>query len=433
MLADLLDLFAYTLVPAIYKILFVASPIWVPWILGYIMVILYVRKVRMKYVAGNTPILLEIKLPKTIDKSPLAMEIVLAALHQGGASTYTEAYLLGKTAPWSSLEMVSIGGHIHFYIWVSEKKFKDIVEAQIYAQYPTVEVFEVPLDKDYTRQVDIDEFEKKGAMWGMEFKLSDKDVYPIKTYVDYGLDKDQKEEFRIDPMTAVLEYVGSVKPGHQVWYQIMIKKHEKEGKKALRLHEKPDWKAEAVAEIEEIRKRTTPTFTDDEGNERSGFPNPTKGDIEKIAAIERSVQKWAFDTNIRALYLAEDAANFNPVYISGMLGSMRQYSSANLNGLKLSMKTDVSDEMKDMLTIFPFLNSYIEYSKKSMKKVFLLQYRLRTFFQPWFRLNAYKANILTTEELATLYHFPSNVAATPTLPRIASKKSEAPANLPIKE
>ena len=35
------------------------------------------------------------------------------------------------------------------------------------------------------------------------------------------------------------------------------------------------------------------------------------------------------------------------------------------------------------------------------------------------------------EELATLYHLPGAVATTPTLTRIPSKKSEAPANLPV--
>jgi hypothetical protein len=34
-------------------------------------------------------------------------------------------------------------------------------------------------------------------------------------------------------------------------------------------------------------------------------------------------------------------------------------------------------------------------------------------------------------ELATLYHFPGEVAATPTLPRIDSVKSSSPSNLPI--
>jgi hypothetical protein len=43
-----------------------------------------------------------------------------------------------------------------------------------------------------------------------------------------------------------------------------------------------------------------------------------------------------------------------------------------------------------------------------------------------------KPFILTTEELATVFHFPSGlVSQTPTLKRVGSKKSEAPSNLPV--
>jgi hypothetical protein len=39
--------------------------------------------------------------------------------------------------------------------------------------------------------------------------------------------------------------------------------------------------------------------------------------------------------------------------------------------------------------------------------------------------------VLNTEELATMFHFPGGVAATPTFNRIESRKAEAPTNLPV--
>ena len=40
--------------------------------------------------------------------------------------------------------------------------------------------------------------------------------------------------------------------------------------------------------------------------------------------------------------------------------------------------------------------------------------------------------ILNTEELATLYHFPSRMAApAPGVPRVEAKKGEAPSGLPM--
>ena len=42
-----------------------------------------------------------------------------------------------------------------------------------------------------------------------------------------------------------------------------------------------------------------------------------------------------------------------------------------------------------------------------------------------------KPMLLSTEEIATLWHLPGRVAETPTFTRIESKKAEPPANLPI--
>lgn len=427
MFLELLYRFNTEILPLIYKILFLISPIFVPIILIYIAVLLWVRYVQLKYIAKQKPVLLEIKIPKDIQKSPMAMEIIFGLMHQNGSATYSEAYLDGKVNPWFSLELISIEGQIHFYIWASEGKFKKIIEAQVYAQYPTVEIYEVPPEKDYARQFDYQPDNK--IIWGMQFGLTNKDVYPIKTYIDYNLDKDQKDEYRIDPMTAVLEYLGSVGKNQQVWFQILIKKHEKRNLKNFSLIEKEDWKKEAKEEIEAIRAEATPKPKKE--GEYPGFPNPTKGQIEKISAIERSISKLSFDTCMRSFYLSEKD-DFNPTYISGMLGSQRQYSSQYLNGFKLKAKTDVSDNLKDWSTIFPFLKKYIVKRKAKLTDLMYNAYRLRSYFFPPYKFLGNNPFVLSTEELATIFHFPGNVSATPTLTKIASKKSEPPANLPVK-
>jgi len=418
--------FTNGILPLVYKIVFVLSPIFIPIILIYIAVRLWVRYVQLKYISKLKSFLFEIKIPKDIQKSPLAMEIIFAAMQASGAATYTEAYLDGKVRGWFSLELASIEGQIHFYIWSSEPKFKKILEAQIYAQYPTVEIYEVPPEKDYVRLFNFDPL--KHIIWGLQFKLMKKDIYPIKTYVDYSMDKDQKDEYRIDPMTAVLEFMGSATKGQQIWLQIMIKMHAPEGLKEHRLREKPNWEAEALDEIKDIKKKATPETKGD----FPGFPNMTKGQTETIAAIERSLSKMAFYTMIRGFYLA-DKDKFNPAYISGYIGAMRQYNSLTLNGLKMKAWTDVSDNYKDWSTLFPFLKPLIVKRKAKLTGLMFDAYRLRSFFYPPYQHYLQNPFILNTEELATIYHFPGNVSATPTLTKIASKKSEPPANLPIKK
>ncbi|MFA7252498.1 MAG: hypothetical protein WC027_01440 [Candidatus Paceibacterota bacterium] len=426
MFLDLLIKFNTEILPLIYRMLFLISPVVVPFILIYISVLLWVRHVQMKYISNLKSFLFEIRIPKDILKSPLAMEIIFGAMQATGAATYTEAYLQGKVKGWFSLELVSIEGQVHFYIWSSEPKFKKILEAQIYAQYPTVEIYEVPPEKDYVKKFVYDP--AKHIIWGNQFKLLKKDIYPIKTYVDYGMEKDQKEGYQIDPMTAVLEFLGSATKGNQIWMQILIKMHSKEDLKNHRLVEKVDWTGEAKAEIDKIREEATPKTTGD----FPGFPNPTKGQIETINAIERSLGKMSFDTMLRGFYLAEKES-FNPSYISGLIGSMRQYNSQTLNGFKMKFYTDTSDAFKDWCTIFPFLLPARDRQQEKYRKEMFNAYRLRSFFFPPYK--HYKQNpfILNTEELATIFHFPGNVSATPTLAKIASKKSEPPANLPIKK
>ncbi len=181
----------------------------------------WIQYIRAKYIKEQETVLLELKLPKDITKSPAAMEIIIDALSQPGVGSYIDVFLKGRVRSWFSLELVSIGGQVKFFIW-TQKKFKNIIESQIYSQFPTVEIYEVP---DYALQIPFDT--EKYSFWGMQLSLSKPDVYPIKTYIDYNLNKDPKEEYKIDPITPLLEFLGSVKHGEQVWIQILIQAHRK--------------------------------------------------------------------------------------------------------------------------------------------------------------------------------------------------------------
>jgi hypothetical protein len=407
--------------------LLVVLPVAMPFILLYFFWVLRVRWVQLKFIESQKTCLLEIRLPKEVLKSPAAMEIFLQCLAQGGPGNYSEAYLDGKTKPWFSLELVSTDGVPHFYIWCSQAKFKNVVEAQLYAQYPNVEIYEV---EDYTKAIPFDL--EKYFVWGMQWRLTQPDPYPIKTYIDYGLDRDPKDEYKVDPLTAVIEYLGSVKKGDSVWIQILLQRHEEEGWVEGRFRTKPDWKGDIKKEIEKIRKETIPEGQ--RGDDKTfKFPNPTKGQTEKIAAIERSAGKLPFDCMIRGFYISE-WPSFNPIYIGALIGCLKQYGSDNLNGFKIGTTTDVSYGYKDWVRfVFPFMKNHMERVIAWKKKDMFHAYKLRSYFQwPYKFLGGRKPFILNTEELATLFHFPSGIVSqTPTLTRVPSKKSEAPANLPI--
>lgn len=187
-------------------------------------------------------LLLEIKLPRDIYKSPQAMEMALTGLLQSsGVSTWYDRNVKGQLVNYFSLEIASLEGVIHFYI-KTHKKFRSLIEGNLYAQYPGIEIVEAD---DYTSLIRYHHLSKDTEMWGNEYPLGKKwdptdeygkpyknkkgenikmpaDFLPIKTYVDYGLDKDPKEEFKIDPITPLLEFMALMTKGQYCWYQILV-------------------------------------------------------------------------------------------------------------------------------------------------------------------------------------------------------------------
>lgn len=397
-------------------------PIWLPICFLTMAWNAWVGYIHARYWQSMGTVVLEIKLPKEIFKSPAAMELVLSAMHQtADEGNWYQKYWLGQTRSWFSLELVSQGGQIRFFIWM-RKKYKNSLEGHLYSQFPGIEVYEV---EDYAKEVYFDPAKHK--FFGVEWKLDKPDPFPIKTYVDYGLDKDPKEEFKVDPMSTSLEFLSTVTKGHNVWIQIIIRAHKKEQKKALSWAKKweklawyeevDNWKDEAKSEIAKILESMKAK------KEEGGFPRiPTKGEAETIAAIERSVSKLPYDVGIRSLYFA-DADIYNAMYVSGIFGYFKQYASADLNGFKASgWYASFSNPVMDWWK-----------NKTNFPNMLLEEYKLRNFFfsphmGSWYYSKPF---VLNSEELATIYHFPGSTAAAPTFERVPSKKSEAPSNLPI--
>lgn len=400
------------LVQWLFWLIWKLAPVWIPAILITLLLRLWLNYKRLEFVRKQGSMLLELKLPMDVNKSPRAMEVFFTSLYQTGSATIFETFLGGKVRPWFSLEMVSMEGNVRFFIW-TPPKFKKLLEAQLYAQYPGIEIQEV---EDYTKHTD---WGGGVSMWGTYFKLTKPDPYPIKTYVDYGLDRDPKEEYKIDPIVPVLEFLGSMRRGEQIWIQILIQAHRAEKFADGRTRRIPDWKEATKKEIEKIKKGATMKGGSEE--KPTTFLDLSPGQSDTIKALERSLDKFPFETMIRGIYLSKEGA-FDPVSITGLIGCFRQFSSnGDLNGFKLGWFTDFDYPWQDFMRV----------RRNAAEKQMLKAYRLRSFFQPPFKHFNGKPFILNTEELATIYHFPGRVAQTPTFDRVVSRKAEAPSNLPI--
>lgn len=388
-------------------------PIWLPVILIMVFWNLWLQYVRAEFVEKQGSLLLEIKLPLEITRSPAALELFYSALYQTGSATFLETYWDGKVRPWFSLEMVSIGGQVHFFIW-TWPKFRNYIESHLYAHYPNIEITESP---DYSIGMPHDP--ENITMWMTQYKLSDADAVPIKTYIDYGLDKDPKEEFKIDPLVPIIEFLGSIQHGEQIWIQILFQAHRKEGLVDGRIFKKDDWKKDAMKKIQEIKKEAADS--EKKINPENTFVTLTKGQIEKINAIERSIDKWPFEVMIRSGYFATTEANKIGTRLAGIINAFRQVSANNYNGFKLGQFTDFDYPWQDFRRM----------RRTALEKDMLDAYKKRGFFQGKYKNFNGKPFILNTEELATIFHFPGEVSKTPTFQRVMFKKAEAPSNLPI--
>lgn len=394
-------------------VLLTYAPYWAPFVLAGVFWKVWIGYVRMEFITSQEYVLLEVRLPQEVFKTPAAMQAVFDGLWQrGGESTFIDRLWYGKVRLWYSFEMVSIEGQVHLYVWV-RASFRKLTERTFYAQYPDVEIVQV---EDYALTFPFSL--QTHNIYGMDFELTAPIGVPIKTYIDYGLDKTTtKEEQKTDPLSHVLEYLGSLGKGEYAWIQIIARAHRKEDL-TWGFHRNVK-SYEEVAKEEIKRMRASP-------EEEVVFPDGGKGKMlsdgqtQRMKAINRNIAtslKW--DVGIRGIYLAEHE-KFDGVNITGLRTSWQPFNSPGYNSF------GTANRWQD---IFNYPWQDFNDIRANQKKIKIIDaYRLRSWFYAPYR---FKHFMLTSEELATIFHIPGTVAKTPTLQRISSARGQAPANLPI--
>jgi len=115
--------------------------------------------------------------------------------------------------------MVSQGGDIHFFIRVLSE-FRNLIESNIYAQYPEAEISQVD---DYVNSVPVDITDSNDYdIWGTELILIKDNAYPIRTYPEFERDA-MNEDQRIDPVSTLLEVMSRISPDEQIWIQTIVR------------------------------------------------------------------------------------------------------------------------------------------------------------------------------------------------------------------
>lgn len=165
----------------------------------------------------NPSVLLEVEIPEKNDRAIEAVEQVFAQLHGLRRSqNWWEAWWKGQYVLKVSFEIVSLEGHIRFFIRPTYKH-KHLVEHAIYAQYPGARINEMPESEDFILLFPDKMPDKEFDMLGSEYVLAKPQYYPIKTYKEHKVN-----DVHIDPLWHLFELMQNLKEGEYMWYQLVL-------------------------------------------------------------------------------------------------------------------------------------------------------------------------------------------------------------------
>lgn len=391
------------------------TPIWAPIAALLAASKTWIWYVQTSYLSKRDPCLLEVKFPRELVRSPRAMENALSKLWiDSGTTTFLNRIWQGGVHPYFSLEIASFGGSVHFYIW-TWRAWRPNIEAMMYAYYPEVELSEV---EDYATKFkfDPDQHECFPTDWRFEPRS---DAYPIKTYIDFELEKDPKEEYRIDPLAPALERMSNLRPDEQMWIQIIITMCKDTERKPGGAFWETQGRYVALLkrEIDAIRKEVAGDSEKEPW--RKGARVPSFRHEWLAESMSRQMGKHPFNVGLRGVYIS----------------SADDFSTAGYTALRWIWRPMGNPQFGNQLRPRRWGNyfdwpwqDYKDMRWRLMQRRFFDAYRRRGHF---YTPAIFPHNMMSTETLATLWHPPNTSIVAPGIERIPAKKAEPPPNLPM--
>jgi hypothetical protein len=406
-------------------------------------------------------ILIEVIPPREILKPFRAMEDIFSIMWGVyDSANWRERNCEGQLpiAPYRfSCEIVGIGGEIHFYIRILDI-WRDLAESTIYSQYPEAEIKVVD---DYTKNVPQDIPNQEWDMYGEDYSLFREDSYPIKTSSMFFEEKPEmvKEEKRLDPIIAILESFSKLKPTEQFWLQIncapildkdipWITRGRKLADKLARRKEPSGpplfkWLVKLISDLEDlfVRGKPLPEEAEFEEEPRELIPPEMKltpGEREILTGIEQKISKPGYKIWIRGIYLFKKEGPRTPGAHKFARSYFNQFMTQNMNTICFwgPTRTRIHYWFRERRLFMRKRKQFRDYLE-----------RMPSYF-PWnfegelpflFRFLRYPPGpgirgtiVLNSEELATIYHFPSKITI-PSMPYVEAKKAGPPSGLPVEE
>lgn len=438
-LPNFFDIFHYALV-------FFAKGGWVIFVYFLLKTLWheYMEEIQGQYVGSTEWVFLEIKVPKENSVSLMAVESIFSQMHAlHGALTWEEIYIQGRFQLWYSLELISLGGRVSFVIR-APKRVQHLVESAFYSQYPTAEIREI---SDYLENFQLNPYatDNEYDFFGTEWKLTDSDVIPLKTYKDF--EHPSAEEKIIDPLTTVIETMERIQPHEFLGMQLLIQPVQNNEFLPRAMHKIKELTGEEIPHKASFTALLLKPFewvanfsysetffghshahAEPQNKPKNNWLSMTEAEKERVALIEKKINKPNFNSKIRILYIAPKD-QFDKSKRTELIGALRHFSPGGGSGIQNTLKPDMRVWTNVTAVISQTLEQpFLDSGTKKRKYWFLRGYRNRSTYV------GSKKFLLSVEEIATLFHFPITLEGA--LPpsqvlSVDSKKSRPPSNLPI--
>ncbi len=296
--------------------------------------------------------------------------------------------------PRVALEIASQIGKedINFYVAIP-KYLESSFEKTVHSLYPRAIVEKVP--EDYTI------FEPKGITSGCYLKLKESSYFPITTYK--SLDQ--------DPLSSIVNSMSKILPEEGVALQLIVKPLTQEswrykGEEILERILKGESVKSAIAEVSKpsflqlFLEVVNVLFSSDRKAEKVALEKPSNVSSQAsfVSSIESKISKQPFEVNIRLLASAESKERSEAI-LKDLISSFSQLALYSLNSFQVK-----------------------EVRGKKLKKL-VYDFVFRNF-------NSKQSLILNSEELATIYHFPSYYLELPQIKFAKTGEASPPLELP---
>lgn len=403
----------------------------------YMLYELYLEHIQIEWYNTLKWVFLKITVPADNEKSPLAFENIFEQLHAVQENlSWAEVHLEGQMQIWFTWEITSIGGVIGNYVRINPK-FRDTLESAIYSEFPSAEITEA---EDYFDKLPpYDPETSPYDIYALTWKYNNRTEYPIKTYRYW---EHPTAETMVDPIAGLWEELGKISPYEMFILQFVLRPIGDEWKPHARalvqklkgVPEYQDGHAQDNPMLGFIGKiigpaldvMLRPDFDVKPGHTKEEPPSLmlhlTEQEKQIITQIENKIGRWCYSTKIHGMYIAPREKYKPTLLLRAVIGAIKAFGTDNMNALKplLSRWTRVK------YFIFPqWEKPIVEFRLKWRKRKYF-KFMKRRF---WF--HGPPPNIMSSEELATLIHFPQMTVTVPQIEKVRVVKEQPPSDLPV--